>query len=82
MLCHEENFPATGKNSNDVGIRVGHSGSSHVLFCTKKLVEAFCFVVLVDKNDLSAILNHAMARVAKKGKDGLMGVTFEQATKF
>ena len=52
------------------------------MFSTKKLIEAFCFVVLVDKNDLTAVLDHAMARVAEKGKNGLMGVTFEQATKF
>ena len=38
--------------------------------------------MLVDKNDLSAILDHAMARVAKEGKNGLMGIAFEQATKF
>ena len=82
VLGHEENFPATGKNSNDVGIWVSLSSSSHVVFCTKKFVEAFCFVMLVYKNDLTAILDHAMARIAEKGKDDLMGVTFEQATKF
>ena len=82
VLGDEENFPATGKNSDDVCIRVSLSSSSHIVFCTKKLVEAFCFVVLVDKNDLTAILDHTMARVTEKGKNGLMRVTFEQATKF
>ena len=79
MLGNEENFPATGKDSNDVGVRVSLRGSSHVLFCTKKLVEAFNFGVFVDEDYLSTILDHAMTRVAEKGKNGLVGIAFEEA---
>ena len=79
-MGHKENFSATGKNSNDVGVLVGLSGNSHVLLCTEELVEAFYFVVLVDEDDLSTIHDHAMTRVAEQGKDGLVGVAFVEAT--
>ena len=80
MLCDEENFPATSENSNDVGIGVCLSSSSHVLFCTEQLVEAFHFGVFIDKNDLSTILDHTMTRIAEKGEDSLVGVDFEETS--
>ena len=80
MLSHKENFSATGKNSNDVGIGVCLSSSSHVLFCTEELVESFYFGMFVDKDDLSTILDHTMCRIAKKGEDSLVGFAFEEAS--
>ena len=82
MLGHKENFPATGENSDDVGIRMGERGNSHVLFCAKELVEAFGFRVFIHKDDLSAILDHAMASIAEKCKDSLLGVVFAEAIQF
>ena len=38
--------------------------------------------MLVDEDDLSTILDHAMTRKAEKGKDSLVGITFEQACQF
>ena len=35
--------------------------------------------MFVHKDDLSAVLYHAMTSEAEKGKDGLMRVAFEQA---
>ena len=67
MLGDKENFPATGENSDDVSIWIGLWGDSHVLFCSKKLVEAFDFGVLIDEGYLSTILYHAMTGVAEKG---------------
>ena len=78
MLCDEENFPATSENSNDVGIGVCLSSSSHILFCTEQLVEAFHFGVFVDEDDLSAILDHTMSRIAEEGEDCLMWIDFEE----
>ena len=82
MLSHKKDFPATGKNSNNVGIRVRLRSSSHVLFCAVKLVKAFRFVVLINENYLSAILNHTMASIAEKSKDGFMRIIFEKAVQF
>ena len=79
MLCHKEDFPATGKNSHNVGIRVLLCTSSYVLFCAKKLVKAFHFVVFINENYLSTVLDHTMASKAEKGKDGFMRILFEKA---
>ena len=79
MLGHNENFSTTGENSNNVGIWVSLSSSSHVLLCTKKLVKTFDFGVFVDKYDLPTILDHAMSSIAEKGKDNFMGVAFESS---
>ena len=35
--------------------------------------------MFVDKDDLSAILDHAMTSKAKQGKDSLMRIAFEEA---
>jgi hypothetical protein len=53
--------------------------SSYVLFCAEKLVKAFHFVVLIYENYLSTILDHTMTSKAEKGKDGFMGILFEEA---
>ena len=79
MLAHKKNFPATSKNSDDVGIRVNKGGSSHVLLCTKKLVESFDFRMFVDEDYLPAILNHAMTCKTKKSKDSLVGIMLAEA---
>ena len=82
MLGHKEYFPTTGKNSDNVGIRIALGSSSHILFCTEKLIKAFLFGVLVNQDDLSAVLDHAMTRVAEKGKDSLMRIVLEEAAQF
>ena len=78
MLGDEENFPATGENSDNVGVREGLGSGSHVLFCTEELVEAFDFGVFIDKYYLPTILYHTMTSIAEKGKDNFMGIAFEK----
>ena len=65
VLCHKEDFPATGENPHNVSIGVCLRSSSHVLFCAKKLVESFHLIVLINKNYLPPILYHAMASIAE-----------------
>ena len=38
--------------------------------------------MLIDENDLSAILDHTMTRKAEKGENGLVRIAFEEASKF
>ena len=80
MLGDEEDFSTTSKNSDYVGIGIDLSSSSHVLFCTKNLVEPFQFGVFVDKDNLPAILDHTMTCIAEKGKDSLMWIALEKTT--
>ena len=77
MLSHKENFPTASENSNNVSILIVPSCKSHLLLSSKKFIEALYFGVFVNEDNLPAILDHAMARIAEKGKDSLMWIDFK-----
>ena len=52
---------------------------SYILFYSYHFVEAFLFREFIQKNDLSAILNHAMTCKACKGENSLAWMTFKEA---
>ena len=79
VLGHKKNFPATGKNPNDVSIRICLCSSSHILFSTEKPVEAFHFGVLVNEDYLPTILDHAVSRIAEKGENSFVWIAFKKA---
>ena len=56
-----KDFSATGKDSDQVAIHVLLSNVPQILFGGVNLVEAFFLNELVQKNDLSSILYHAVA---------------------
>jgi hypothetical protein len=77
MLSDKEDLPTTSEDHNIVGIAESGGQHSHVFFDSKDLVESFTGDEFIHKNDLSAILNHAMTSITGKSKDGFLWFTFK-----
>ena len=78
MSGDQENFPTAGENHNYVCIEESHSQLSHIFLGSKHLVKAFTRGNLIDKDNLSPILDHAMTRKAWEGKDSLKWITLKE----
>ena len=76
MWRDNEYLPATGENSYKVGIRIFLSNVSQILFGSIKLVEASLRIEFIHKNELSPILNHAVAGIAREDEDCLEWIFF------
>ena len=77
MLGNEEDLPTAREDHNYVRIAKSGSQHSHVFFDSKDLVESLTRDEFVHKNDLSAILDHAMAGIATESKDSLLRFTLK-----
>ena len=71
MLSYKENFSTASENYNYVCIGESQCLLSHIFFYSKNLVETSGWRKLINENDLSAVLNHAMTRKACEGEDDL-----------
>ena len=78
MLSNQEDLPTAGKYHYYVRIAESCGQHSHVFFDPKDLIESFGRDELIHKNDLSAILDHAVTGIARERKDSLLWVIFEQ----
>ena len=61
MSGDQENFPTAGENHDYVCVEESHCQLSHIFLGSKDLVKAFTRGYLIDEDNLSAILDHAMA---------------------
>ena len=59
-MSHHENFSTASVDYNQICVGVLLSQISDILFDSKDPVETFCGEEFIEKNNLSAILNHAM----------------------
>jgi hypothetical protein len=60
VLRDQKNFSTASEDHNQVCVWVFLSQKSDIFFNSKDLVETFCGEEFIKKNDLSAVLNHAM----------------------
>ena len=77
MLGNKEDLPTTSEDHNIVGIAESGGQHSYVFFDSKDFVESLTRDEFVHKNDLSAVLDHAMAGIARKSKDSLLWFTLK-----
>ena len=61
MLGYQENLSTTSVDHNQVRIWVLLSQNPNIFFYSEDLVKSFAGNKFIQKNDLSAILDHAMA---------------------
>ena len=69
MLGQEKNLPTAGENYDDVCVKEPDRQLPHIFLGSKHLVKAFTRGDLIDKDNLSSILDHAMACNAWEGQD-------------
>ena len=81
MRRYEKYLPTTGEDSYKVSIRILLSNIPQILFGSEKFVKASLRIELIHKNELSSIHDHAMACIARKNEDCLVGIAFNKAAK-
>ena len=81
MLRDEEYLPTTGEDCYEVGVWILLSNIPQILFGSEKFVKASLRIELIHENELSSIHDHAMACIARKNEDCLVGIAFDKAAK-
>ena len=81
MLGCKEYLPTACIDGHNIRVRVVLSCVPHIFFYAIFLVETSFFIKFIDKNELSAVLNHTMTGIALKSKDRIVRIFPEKANK-